>query len=134
VDNDLLVDVTTYFAAVVSDAGCESTTRLPVTVDLTKCDDILIPDGFSPNGDNVNDEFVIKDIEIDYPRFTIEIYNRYGSILYKGNINTPNWNGTTTVGGMKFGNNVVPVGVYFYILEFNDGIKEPKQGRLYLSR
>jgi gliding motility-associated-like protein len=134
VDNDLLVDVTTYFAAVVSDAGCESTTRLPVTVDLTKCDDILIPDGFSPNGDNVNDEFVIKDIEIDYPRFTIEIYNRYGSILYKGNINTPNWNGTTTVGGMKFGNNVVPVGVYFYILEFNDGIREPKQGRLYLSR
>lgn len=134
VETDLLVDVTTYFAAIVSEAGCESSTRLPVTVDLTKCDDILIPDGFSPNGDNVNDAFVIKDIEIDYPRFTLEIYNRYGNILYRGNINTPNWNGTTTVGGMKFGNNVVPVGVYFYILEFNDGVREPKQGRLYLSR
>jgi len=133
-DTDLLIDTTTYYAAYVSASGCESATRLPVTVDLTKCEDILIPDGFSPNGDTVNDEFVIKDIEIGYPGFTLEIYNRYGNILYKGNINTPNWNGTTTEGGMKLGNNVVPVGVYFYILNFNDGEREAKQGRLYLSR
>ncbi len=133
-DTDLLIDTTTYYGAYISTSGCESATRLPVTVDLTKCEDILIPDGFSPNGDTVNDEFVIKDIEIGYPAFTLEIYNRYGNILYKGNINTPNWNGTTTEGGMKLGNNVVPVGVYFYILNFNDGEREAKQGRLYLSR
>ena len=131
---DLLINNTTYFAANVSTAGCESETRLPVTVDLTRCEDILIPDGFSPNEDGVNDFFVIKDLEIAYPRYTLEIYNRYGNVLYKGNINTPNWNGTTTVGGIKLGNNVVPVGVYFYILEFNDGERKAKQGRLYLSR
>ena len=131
---DLLVDATTYYGVYSTAAGCESGTRLPVTVDLTKCEDILIPDGFSPNGDNVNDEFVIEDIKIGYPQFTLEIYNRYGNILYKGNINTPNWNGTTTEGGIKLGNGVVPVGVYFYILNFNDGIRDPKQGRLYLSR
>jgi gliding motility-associated-like protein len=133
-DTDLLIDATTYYAANISVSGCESVTRLPVTVDLTRCDDILIPDGFSPNGDRVNDEFVLKDIEIGYPAFTLEIYNRHGSILYKGNINTPNWDGTTTEGGMKLGNNVAPVGVYFYILNFNDGVREAKQGRLYLSR
>ena len=133
-ETDLLVDTTTYYGAYISASGCESESRLPVTVDLTKCEDIVIPDGFSPNGDTVNDEFAIKDIEIGYPAFTLEIYNRYGNILYKGNINTPNWNGTTTEGGMKLGNNVVPVGVYFYILNFNDGEREPKQGRLYLSR
>lgn len=133
-DTDLLIDTTTYYGAYVSASRCESATRLPVTVDLTRCEDILIPDGFSPNGDTVNDEFVIKDIEIAYPGFTLEIYNRYGNILYKGNINTPNWDGTTTEGGMKLGNNVVPVGVYFYILNFNDGEREAKQGRLYLSR
>jgi mucin-2 len=131
---DLLINNTTYFAASVSAAGCESETRLPVTVDLTRCEDILIPDGFSPNEDGVNDFFVIKDLEIAYPSYTLEIYNRYGNVLYKGNINTPNWNGTTTVGGIKLGNNVVPVGVYFYILEFNDGERKAKQGRLYLSR
>ncbi|RYZ16633.1 MAG: gliding motility-associated C-terminal domain-containing protein, partial [Sphingobacteriales bacterium] len=61
-------------------------------------------------------------------------YNRYGNILYKGNSNTPNWNGTSTQGGVKLGDGTVPVGVYFYILEFNDGVRKPQQGRVYLSR
>jgi gliding motility-associated-like protein len=114
--------------------GCESPSRLPVMVDLNQCEDIVIPDGFSPNGDNINDQFVIKNLSEKYPNFTLEIYNRYGNILYKGNINTPNWEGTTTEAGITIGNTLVPVGVYFYIIEFNDGAHDPKQGRLYLSR
>lgn len=129
-----LVNETTYYAALTSANGCDSLVRLAVTVDLTRCENILIPDGFSPNGDNVNDRFVIKDLEIGYPNYKLEIYNRYGNILYKGNINTPNWDGTTTEGGIKLGDGEVPVGVYFYILYFNDGERGPKQGRLYLSR
>jgi mucin-2 len=133
-DADLLEDGNTYYGAVRSTSGCESKIRLEVIVDLNKCDDVLIPDGFSPNGDKINDEFVIKNIENKYPNYKLEIYNRYGAILYKGNRNTPNWDGTTTQGGIKFGDSTVPVGVYFYILEFNDGTTKPKQGRLYLSR
>ena len=131
---DLLVDATTYYAAYQNAAGCESATRLPVLVTLDPCDEILIPDGFSPNGDNVNDTFEIKNLAERYPRFKLEIYNRYGNILYKGDINTPNWDGTTSEGGIKLGSDTVPVGVYFYILEYNDGILDDKQGRLYLSR
>ena len=132
--SDLLENGKSYFATLKSASSCESATRLEVIVDLTKCNEILIPDGFSPNTDGVNDEFVIKNIESTYPNYQLEIYNRYGNILYKGNINTPNWDGTTNQGGLKLGDSVVPVGVYFYILEFNDGIQKPKQGRLYLSR
>jgi len=131
---DLLVDGTTYFSALVSTSGCESLVRLPVTVDLNQCDDIEIPDGFSPNDDGNNDFFVIKNIRDRYPNFTIEIYNRYGNILYKGNRNVQDWDGTTTASGITIGNSVLPVGVYFYILEFNDGARKSKQGRLYLSR
>ncbi|WP_309640861.1 gliding motility-associated C-terminal domain-containing protein [Flavobacterium sp.] len=131
---DLLVDATTYFAAYQSASGCESVTRLPVLVILDPCDDIVIPDGFSPNGDTVNDGFEIKNLATKYPKFKLEIYNRYGNVLYKGDINTPNWDGTTSEGGIKFGDKTVPVGVYFYILQFNDGILDDKQGRLYLSR
>ena len=108
--------------------------RLPVTVDLNQCDAIEIPDGFSPNDDGNNDFFVIKNIRDRYPNFTIEIYNRYGNILYKGNRNIQDWDGTTTANGITIGNSVLPVGVYFYILEFNDGVRKSKQGRLYLSR
>jgi mucin-2 len=133
-NTDLLVNGTTYYAAYTTGSGCESAVRLAVTVDLTVCGDIVIPDGFSPNQDGINDEFVIVNLPETYPRFRLEIYNRYGNILYKGNINTANWDGTASQGGVKMGGNVLPVGVYFYILEFNDGTKEPVQGRVYLSR
>jgi gliding motility-associated-like protein len=130
---DLLVNGQIYYAA-FTESGCESVPRLLVTVDLTVCAELLIPDGFSPNDDNINDEFVIVDLPLLYPNFKLEIYNRYGNILYVGNINTPNWNGTTSEGGIKVGGDVVPTGVYFYILNFNDGERAPIQGRLYLSR
>jgi gliding motility-associated-like protein len=131
---DLLVDGTTYYAAYQSTSGCESATRLPVIVTLDPCDEIAIPDGFSPNGDGVNDAFVIKNLAERYPKFKLEIYNRYGNVLYKGDINTPNWDGTTSESGIKFGSDTLPVGVYFYILQYNDGVLDDKQGRLYLSR
>ncbi|MFT3687300.1 MAG: gliding motility-associated C-terminal domain-containing protein [Phycisphaerales bacterium] len=130
--SDLLVDGTTYYAATVSVNGCEST-RLAVTVDLSFCD-IIIPDGFSPNNDGINDTFEIPNLAIQYPNFKLEIYNRYGNIVYKGNRNVPNWDGTTTVGGLNLGDKLLPTGVYFYILDFSDGIRKAIQGRVYLNR
>ncbi len=133
---DLLTNGTTYYASYGSPSICESIVRLEVTVDLTQCkvDEILVPDGFSPNGDGINDAFVIKNLRQLYPGFRLEIYNRYGNILYKGNYNSPDWDGSSTEGGVQMGGNLVPAGVYFYILEFNDGIRKPVQGRVYLSR
>ena len=133
-NTDLLQDGATYYASFVTASGCESPTRLEVTVDLTVCDNILIPDGFSPNGDGINDEFVIENLPIVYPNFGLEIYNRYGNLLYKGNNNNQNWNGTTSENGLNLGSNLLPTGVYFYILNFNDGVRKPVQGRVYLSR
>ncbi len=131
--SDLLENNKTYYASFIGLNGCESTSRLEVTVDLTKCT-ISIPDGFSPNGDGINDQFVIKNLVEVYPNFKLEIYNRYGNLLYKGNQNSPKWDGSTIETGMKVGDSSLAVGVYFYVLEFNDGIRNPKQGRIYLSR
>jgi gliding motility-associated-like protein len=128
--SELLEDDRTYYAALQTDEGCESDIRLAVTVSLIECfDDIIIPDGFSPNGDSVNDVFDILYIEELYPNYKLFIYNRYGNTLYEGNINSPKWDGTS-----KDNNTILPVGVYFYIIEFNDGEREPVQGRVYLSR
>ncbi|WP_162126287.1 gliding motility-associated C-terminal domain-containing protein [Flavobacterium phycosphaerae] len=133
-ENDLLVDGTTYYAAAVAASGCESGTRLPVQVDLSGCPDIKIPDGFSPNDDGINDTFEINNLAQLYPKFTLEIYNRYGNKVYQGDINTPNWNGTTTEKGLNLGDNLLPTGVYFFIINFNDGARKPYQDRVYLSR
>ena len=124
----------TYYAVLVDLAtGCESSVRLAVTPDLTSCGKLIIPDGFSPNGDGVNDTFDMDNLGIIHPNFEIEIYNRNGNIVYKGNANTPRFNGKSNQSG-TVGNGDLPVGVYFYIFSYNDGENKTEQGRLYLSR
>ncbi|MDT0559562.1 gliding motility-associated C-terminal domain-containing protein, partial [Ichthyenterobacterium sp. W332] len=131
--DDILIDGESYFASIITDNGCVSIERLEVIANIGPCEeDLIIPDGFSPNGDTINDTFLIRNLEELYPNFKLTIYNRNGNKLYEGDINSPLWNGTTTTS--RIGSGIVPVGVYFYILEFNDGIKEAVQGRVYLSR
>ncbi len=133
-DDTALIDGETYYAALLNTAtSCESSTRLPVTVDLSGCPAIEIPDGFSPNEDGRNDTFGIDNLDFLYPRFEMEIYNRYGNLVYKGNTNTPRFDGTSNQSGLVSQGNL-PVGVYFYILNLNDDITSPFSGRLYLSR
>ena len=134
-DSTLLINATTYYAALVSSSGCESSTRLAILVTIKDCNDpnIVIPDGFSPNGDGINDTFEIKKIRVLYPNFSIVIYNRWGTVLFEGNANSPDWDGNNEK-GIKIGGSKLPIGVYFFILNFNDSAKKDIQGRLYLSR
>jgi len=116
---------------------CLSNDYLEVTVTLTDCDDVpndfFIPDGFSPNGDGVNDTYIIPNIEFLYPNYTIEIFNRYGNGMYKGYNGKPGWDGLNYE-RKGIGSGLAPNGVYFYILNFNKDNRPPKQGRLYLNR
>lgn len=133
-DTSILTNLTTYYAALIDAAsGCESSVRLAVKPDITACGKLYLPDGFSPNGDGVNDTFEVDNLAILYPKFEMEIYNRYGNIVYKGNASSPRFNGIsnqarTVVKGE------LPVGMYYYIFIFNDGENKPEQGHLYLSR
>ncbi len=130
-----LEDGTTYYAENMTISGCGNGVRLAVTVTIDSCEplEIIIPDGFSPNGDNINDDFLIKNLRELYPNFRLQIFNRYGNILYKGDTNTPNWDGTSNQ-GREFGNGILPVGVYFYILELKDTNNKTIQGSVYLNR
>ncbi len=133
-NSTILNNGTTYYAALIDvSTGCESSVRLAITPDLTSCGKLIIPDGFSPNGDGVNDTFNVDNLEILYPNFVIEIYNRYGNMVYKGSANSPRFNGKSNQSG-TLGDGDLPVGVYFYIFNFNDGVNKPEEGRLYLSR
>ncbi|MEO9507742.1 gliding motility-associated C-terminal domain-containing protein [Nonlabens ulvanivorans] len=130
----ILVNGTTYYAALIdSVTGCESNVRLAVTTDLTACGKVIVPDGFSPNNDGVNDTFDVENLGFLYPNFKMEIYNRYGNLVYEGTNSTPRFNGFANQKAL-LSDGELPVGVYFYILNFNDGSTKPEQGRLYLSR
>ena len=107
----------------------------PDYLDTDSCD--FIPDVFTPNGDGYNDTFVIPALA-NYPNFKLTIYNRYGNIVYKyankGRVNPIWWDGHST-GRMTINKNkIVPVGTYFYIIDFNDDTKKPLQGWIYLNK
>jgi len=129
--DDLLIHDQSYYAVAVGVNGCESVEALEVVVDLEACDEKKISffDGFSPNNDGVNDTFKVLNIEYLYPDYEIEYFNRWGSSVYKADVTKPSWNGRLHGDG-----ELMPVGVYYYILNFNKNNKKPKQGRLYLSR
>ncbi|GGF29824.1 gliding motility-associated C-terminal domain-containing protein [Flavobacterium limi] len=134
-----LTDNTTYYGFDLSTStNCISEDHLEVKVSLSHCDEteyetFFVPDGFSPNGDNINDTFTILKIDFLYPNYTLEIYNRYGNVVYKGNKNKPDWDGKNSEGA-GFGDGIAPNGVYFYVIHFNKDNKPPQQGRLYLNR
>ncbi|WP_394749841.1 T9SS type B sorting domain-containing protein [Spongiimicrobium salis] len=91
----------------------------------------------TPNGDNVNDEFIIPNIEL-FPNNTVEIYNRWGVLVFQ----TSGYNNNTNVfRGFSNGratisqNEGLPVGVYFYIVKYVDGNQtRTVNGYLYVNR
>ncbi len=120
------------------DGDC-STATVYVTVESGECE-LFIPEIFSPNGDGNQDYFRIKCIE-NYPNAKIEIYNRWGNLVYeqKNYGNTDVW-GTTDAWWdgysdqkMRFGRDKLPPATYFYILYLNDGSK-PRNGFIFLNR
>jgi gliding motility-associated-like protein len=75
--------------------------------------DIFIPDGFSPNGDAINDRFVvIKPHNID---LSVQIFDRTGGMVYE-NLNYNNeWDGKSNQKWPFFGKEL-PNGTYFYVI------------------
>jgi len=126
-----LVEGETYYAIETTVNSCESINPLAVTVSLEACDayDVEIYDGFSPSGNGVNDTFKLGNLRDLYPNFNVEFFNRWGGLVYTANASKPDWNGRLNGDG-----ELVPAGVYYFIINFNKNDRKPIQRRLYLSR
>jgi len=93
---------------------------------------VAIYNEFSPNGDGVNDTFVIECID-NFPNNTLKVYNRWGNLVYS----TKNYNNTWT--GVSDGratfnrDEKLPEGTYYFVLDLGDGYK-PVVKWLYINR
>ena len=72
------------------------------------------PNVFTPNGDNMNDEFIIEIPEKVEECAELTIYNRWGQIQYFSTGNDLRWDGRNNVGSKA------PSGTYFYTLSIKD--------------
>lgn len=81
-----------------------------------KISPLFIPEGFSPNGDGINDYFVIQNT-LDKP-VSLEFYNRWNNLVYKSSNYQNDWDGKATQGIIV--GEYVPAGTYWYIIKIDD--------------
>ncbi|GMN08355.1 hypothetical protein MTsPCn5_37440 [Croceitalea sp. MTPC5] len=87
---------------------------------------------FSPNGDGVNETFVIDCIS-RYPNNTLQIYNRWGNIVFEAQGYNNEFDGTSNGRAVVQQEEFLPVGTYYYILNLGDG-SAPIADWLYINR
>ena len=86
----------------------------------------------SVNNDGVNDYFHIEGLRDIFLNHKLEVYNRWGALVWSGDNNSPEWDGIATK-GIIFPDGKIPDGTYYYVLHLNDpDYAEPLKGFLYL--
>lgn len=107
-----------YVVGVIDANECKSE---EITITLTDVDVpcLRIPNVFTPNGDGVNDAWLIENIEM-FPAAEVYIFNRWGQLMFTSKGYTEPWDGS-------YRGHFVPAGTYMYVIDlFND--EEPYEG------
>ncbi|MDG5799006.1 gliding motility-associated C-terminal domain-containing protein [Marinilabiliaceae bacterium ANBcel2] len=113
----------TYRVTVTDANNCQLDKEFYIEPGIGNC--ISIPNAFTPNGDNINDTWEIKNSHL-YPSMTVKVFSREGSVVFESNGNNKSWDG-------KHNNRDVPSGTYYYIIDFKNG-DEPYTGTVTIVR
>ncbi len=98
---------TTYTLRITTPQGCTNTDDVVVNL-IPYCVNAM--NSFTPNGDAINDKWAVIKGANCTKNIKVNVYNRYGGLVYNNENYTNNWDGTYK------GNNV-PDGTYYYTLE-----------------
>ncbi len=117
-------EVTTVYTVLVTNLlGCTNTQAMTVNVS-TGFD---YPSGFSPNGDGANDTWQL-DFLSKYPDCRVDIYNRWGQLVFSSDGYAEAWDGT-------FEGEDLPVGTYYYVIDLGrEDISDPITGPITIMR
>ena len=85
-----------------------------------------VPDAFTPNGNSINDTWVIPGLE-GYNTKQMAVYSRYGTLVYYSSAYANDWDGTLMGNGVA-----VPDGTYYYTLTLDGG--KQLSGYVYINR
>jgi len=129
-----LVDVNSTMVWTINNGLCGITSDTVVYV-LQDCETLKIPDAISPNGDGVNDVFYIPNLEY-YPNNRLQIFNRWGALVYVGAPYKNDWDGRSTHSATI--GEELPVSAYYYVLNLGESYDEVPDkvftGYIYLKR
>ncbi|HAF27616.1 MAG TPA: hypothetical protein DCG75_01075 [Bacteroidales bacterium] len=94
-----------------------------------KLDEIFEPNGFTPNGDGVNDYLIFNGIE-KFPNNELIIYNRWGAEVFS----QPNYSNENGWNGKNNSGNDLPEDTYFYVFTVDNDPGETRKGFIVLKR
>ncbi len=83
---------------------------------------VFVPEGFSPNGDGINDRLVVQGVAPGQT-MRLSVFNRWGQAVYEQEDYKNDWDGVASTGS-KSGTSArqgLPDGTYFYVLKLSDG-------------
>lgn len=108
---------TTTYSISLQDGDClaeDEVTIFVIDPSDKECDNLLLPNAFTPNDDNINDLFGISNTfivdVIDY----FEIADRWGNVVFKGQNKDSKWDG-------RYGSNLVEPGNFIYKIGYQCG-------------
>ncbi len=113
-----------YIVMITNAFGCKATSDTVRVAAETLGD--FVSGGFSPNADGVNDVFFVEGIS-RYPDCALQVFNRWSQEVYSQRPYQNTWDGTGKSGQQ------LPVGDYFFILDFGAG-RETLRGTVLISR
>jgi gliding motility-associated-like protein len=108
-----------YTVFITDSLGCTFTDTISVSIVITpEC--LIIPELVTPDSDGHNDEWDIEGLE-NYPEATVQLFNRWGNLIFEVSPYTQPWKGETNKGlSIDGGDGRVPFGTYFYLIRLND--------------
>ena len=116
-----------YTITVTDDHQCPFSATVTVPTNPRACITLItIPNAFSPNGDNTNDVWVIRDSDL-YPEIRVKVINQWGQTVFSSTGYSQPWDGT-------FKGNDVAAGTYYYEVNLHSGDDEPFSGTLTVIR
>jgi len=104
-------DTITYTLYVLPGQGCPAVSDDVFVLVYKK---IEVPNAFSPNGDGINDSWIIKGLET-YPESVLRVYSRNGMVVFQSKANSLVWDGT-------YNGKLLPVTTYYYTIDLNNGV------------
>jgi gliding motility-associated-like protein len=94
-------------------------------------EELRVPEIITPNNDTKNDVLIIDGIEY-FPNAMLQIFNRYGHVVFQSKGYENNWGGYSNQGSLG-GNKPLPTGSYYYTLLYNEG-RNKQAGLIYIYR
>ena len=123
------LDTGIYIVTVRGATLCSYFSAEVITTEYDNCD-VEIYNGITPNGDGMNDRWIIANIESNQPN-EVRIYSRWGTMVW----NASNYDNRTVYWeGQSNGQSNLPDGTYFYTVEIPSNSAASKSGWIQLTR